>query len=502
VFLSKLLDGVLVSKLFEMRYGHTVVTQDLQIRSLQYDSRKVQPGDAFVAIRGTAADGHLFIDNAVANGAIAVVVEDDAVRSDYFFLHAAVVKIVVPDSRRALARMSANMYGDPSRSLRLVGVTGTNGKTTTTHLIRAILEAEEGPAGLLGTIDYVVGAERFPATHTTPESLELNGLLARMRDAGCRSAVMEVSSHALHQKRVEGIRFAAGLFTNLTQDHLDYHGTMEEYLRSKQILFRALGPEAMALTNADDPQGQAIVEGTSARVRTYGTTPGAEIRARDIELSVRGTRCAIDWEGRTIGLESALIGRFNVSNLVAAFAAGVSLGYDGEGVRDAIAGVRSVRGRFEQMTSPSGWTAIIDYAHTPDALEKCLRAVHDILPVHERGRIITLFGCGGNRDRAKRPIMGRIAAQLSDEVIITSDNPRKEDPERIIEEILSGVARPASVSTEVDRRKAIVRALEKARRHDVVLIAGKGHETYQVIGETKEHLDDREEVEQFIGRHG
>jgi UDP-N-acetylmuramoyl-L-alanyl-D-glutamate--2,6-diaminopimelate ligase len=502
VFLSKLLDGVRVSKLFEMRYGHTVVTQDLQIRSLQYDSRKVKPGDAFVAIRGTAADGHLFIDNAVANGAIVVVLEDDAVRSDYFFLHAAVAKIVVPDSRSALARMSANMYDDPSRSLRLVGVTGTNGKTTTTHLIRAMCEAEEGPAGLLGTIDYVVGGERFPATHTTPESLELNGLLARMRDAGCRSAVMEVSSHALHQKRVEGIRFAVGLFTNLTQDHLDYHGTMEEYLRAKQILFTMLGPEAVALTNADDPHGRRIVEGTAARVLTYGTAPGADIRVRDVELSVTGTHCAIDWEDGTLGLESSLIGRFNVSNLVAAFGAGIALGYSGERVRDAIAGVRAVRGRFEQVGSPGGWTAIIDYAHTPDALEKCLRAVHEILPADGRGRVITVFGCGGNRDRAKRPIMGRIASELSDEVIITSDNPRKEDPERIIEEIRSGVAGPAALSTEVDRRKAIVRALEKARRHDVVLIAGKGHETYQVIGETKEHLDDREEVERFIGTHG
>jgi UDP-N-acetylmuramoyl-L-alanyl-D-glutamate--2,6-diaminopimelate ligase len=227
-----------------------------------------------------------------------------------------------------------------------------------------------------------------------------------------------------------------------------------------------------------------------------------DIQARNIELSVAGTRCAIDWGGKTIELASALIGRFNVSNLLAAFAAGVGLGYGGDRVRDAIAGVRAVRGRFERVVSPAGWTAIIDYAHTPDALEKCLRAVHDILPATGRGRIITLFGCGGNRDRAKRPIMGRIATALSDEVIITSDNPRKEDPEEIIAEIRSGVAGPAQVSTEVDRRKGIARALEMARPGDVVLIAGKGHETYQVIGETKEHLDDREEVEQFIGRHG
>jgi UDP-N-acetylmuramoyl-L-alanyl-D-glutamate--2,6-diaminopimelate ligase len=275
---------------------------------------------------------------------------------------------------------------------------------------------------------------------------------------------------------------------------------MEEYLRAKQILFASLGPEAVAVTNADDPNGRKIVAGCAARVLTYGTAPGADVQARSIEVSISGTRCAIDWEGNTIGLESPLIGRFNASNLVAAFAAGVGLGFRAERVRDAIAGAQTVRGRFEQVASPQGWTAIIDYAHTPDALEKCLRAVHDILPKRGRGRIITLFGCGGNRDATKRPIMGQIAAELSDEVIITSDNPRKEDPQTIINEILSGAAGTAAVSTEVDRRKAIVRALEKARRGDVVLIAGKGHETYQVIGETKEHLDDREEVEQFIGR--
>jgi len=285
---------------------------------------------------------------------------------------------------------------------------------------------------------------------------------------------------------------------NLTQDHLDYHGTMEGYLAAKRMLFAMLGPGSAAVTNADDPYGDAVAAGTRARVVRYGIRNAADVRATDVELSVRGTRCRIHHGGRVIPVTSVLAGQFNAANLLAAFATGVALGLEDQDIVRGIEDVRAVRGRFEQIVSPAGWTAIIDYAHTPDALENCLRTIHAVLPVQRTGRIITIFGCGGNRDAGKRPIMGRIASELSDEVIVTSDNPRNEDPEAIIKQVVAGVSGTADVRTEVDRRRAIVRGLERARGGDVVLIAGKGHEQYQVLGETRHHFDDREEVENFI----
>jgi UDP-N-acetylmuramoyl-L-alanyl-D-glutamate--2,6-diaminopimelate ligase len=501
VFLSDLLKGVRVTKLFEMQYGRTVVTQDIQIREVQYDSRKVQSGDMFVAIRGTAMDGHTFIDNAVNNGAVVVVVEDDAVRPDSYFLHATVAKIVVPDARYALAQIAANYYGHPSARLHPVGVTGTNGKTTTAYLLQSILQATGKKTGMLGTIEYVVGDAAVPASHTTPESLELQQLLARMVQEGCTAAVMEVSSHALVQQRVAGLEFRAGVFTNLTQDHLDYHGSMEGYRSAKKTLFSMLGPSAVAVTNVDDPSGEAMVEGTRARVVRYGIRQRADVRATDVEVTIHGTRCTLIYTDRAVPLHSSLTGRFNVVNILAAFATGVGLGLNEEDIARGIEGVRAVRGRFERIVSPAGWTAIVDYAHTPDALENCLKTIHDVLPPKRTGKVITIFGCGGNRDAGKRPMMGRIAAAMSDMVIVTSDNPRKEDPEVIIKQILAGVEGPAVVKAEADRRKAILLGLEAAREGDVVLVAGKGHEDYQVLGEKKYHLDDREEVENFIRVH-
>jgi UDP-N-acetylmuramoyl-L-alanyl-D-glutamate--2,6-diaminopimelate ligase len=498
VFLSELLNGVRVTKLFEMQYGRTVVTRDIQVGSVQYDSRKVHPGDMFVAISGTAVDGHAFIDNAVSNGAVVVVLENDAVRPDSFFLHASVAKVVVPDARRALARIAANYYGTPGARLRPVGVTGTNGKTTTTHLLRSILQTAGEKTGLLGTIDYVVGDDAVPASHTTPESLEMQELLARMVREGCTAAVMEVSSHALVQHRVDGLRFRAGVFTNLTQDHLDYHGTMESYRAAKKMLFDMLEPESVAVINADDPSGNAMVEGTRAGVVRYGFRTAADVHATDVRVTIHGTQCNVHHGDRTVPVTSALTGRFNAANILAAFATGVALGLTDQDIVRGVEKVQAVRGRFEQIVSPAGWTAIIDYAHTPDALDNCLRTIHDILPAQRTGKVITVFGCGGNRDAGKRPIMGRIAASMSDEVIVTSDNPRKEDPEAIIRQILAGATGSARVRTEVDRRRAIILGLEGARAGDVVLIAGKGHETYQVIGDTRHHFDDREEVEKFI----
>jgi UDP-N-acetylmuramoyl-L-alanyl-D-glutamate--2,6-diaminopimelate ligase len=394
--------------------------------------------------------------------------------------------------------MSANFFAHPSRKLRLIGVTGTNGKTTTTHLIRSILEAEGVKVGLLGTIGYMIGEEMIPATHTTPESLELNELLALMVNKGCGAAVMEVSSHSLALSRVFGLEFSAACFTNLTQDHLDFHGTMEEYFKAKRILFEGLSPAACAVSNADDPYGAKILDGTAARTLTYSRNAAADVRARDVRMTVAGMRMTVEHNGKALDLESRLTGRFNVENILAACATGFGLGVAEECIRTGVSRLHAVRGRFEQIVSPAGWTAVVDYAHTPDALEKCLRTIRDLLPKENPGRIITVFGCGGNRDRGKRPKMGRIASELSSITVVTSDNPRKEEPGAIIDEIIAGVQSGATVHREEDRRAAIGKALAMARPGDVVLVAGKGHEDYQIVGEHKHHFDDREEVENFI----
>jgi len=499
--LSKVLEGVAVTKLFQTMYGKMVVTHEVEIRGIQYDSRKVARDEVFVAIRGTATDGHKFINAAIGKGARAVVVEDDSAIPDSLFMHAGVVKIVVHDSRKALAQISANFYGHPSRRLTLVGVTGTNGKTTTTYLIKSILEARGDKVGLIGTIEYKIGDETIPATHTTPESLELNQLLASMVDNGCSAVVMEVSSHSLQMRRVHGLDFSTAAFTNLTQDHLDFHGTMEEYFKAKQILFNELNSSATAVTNADDRFGMKMIEKTQAGRLSYGLSSVADIRAEDVRMNAHGTTLMVAYKGGRQQIQSSLTGRFNVANISAAYAAGVALGIPTESIRVGIAKIRSVRGRFEQIVSTRGWTAVVDYAHTPDALENCLRTIHDILPERRGNCILTVFGCGGNRDKGKRPTMGAIASSLSDVTIITSDNPRKEDPQTIIDEINIGVVKGKTVMMEVDRRKAIVMALELAQEGDVVLIAGKGHEDYQVIGEAKHHFDDREEVEQYIRNH-
>jgi UDP-N-acetylmuramoyl-L-alanyl-D-glutamate--2,6-diaminopimelate ligase len=500
--LKDLLVGVRVIKLYSGMYGKMVLTQDVSVQQIRYDSRMVGPGDLFVAMRGTASDGHRFIQAAMRAGAIVVVVDDDAALPDALFMHEGILKVVVPDARAALAQLSSNFYGRPADGLTIVGVTGTNGKTTTTHLVRSILEAHGTPTGLIGTIEYRIRGESIPATHTTPESLELNQLLAAMVTQGCAAAVMEVSSHALAMHRVDGIHFRAGVFTNLTQDHLDYHGTMEEYFRAKKRLFDQLGNDAVAVVNADDPSASRLVEGSRSRVITYGTGDGVDVRATGIALTVGGSRCTVSFGGESLDVRSPLTGRFNVANILAACATGFGLGIPAGTVQMGIARVEAVRGRFEQVPAPRGWTAVIDYAHTPDALENCLRTIRDVMPAGRDHRIITVFGCGGNRDRGKRPIMGRIAATLSDGTVVTSDNPRKEDPEAIIREILAGVGGTHAVRMEADRRKAIRMALADARAGDVVLIAGKGHETYQVVGDTKHHFDDREEVEAFIREQG
>ncbi len=488
--------------MFQTTYGSMVVTHDVEIKALQYDSRKVQGGDMFVAIKGALADGHDHISAAVSNGAKAVVLENDAQLPDSYFMHAGVVKIVVGSTRRALAVMSANYYGHPAKRLKLIGVTGTNGKTTTTYLIKQLLESStptmRGKVGLIGTIEYFVGGERYPATHTTPESLELHRLFVAMVERGCTHAVMEVSSHSLHQDRVYGLEFAAAVFTNLTQDHLDYHGTMENYFQAKKILFNGLPSSSWAVTNFDDPLGRAIVDGTKATVLRYGVGSNPDVSAQSVALSITGTSFVLRHRAEEFEVTSHLVGRFNVYNVLAACSAGIALGIPPATLSEGVASFSSVPGRFEQILSPSGWSAIIDYAHTPDALEKCLNTIRDVLPARSSHKIITVFGAGGDRDKSKRPLMGKAVDTLTDVAVVTSDNPRTEDPDAIITDILAGIRRKGDLFVQPDRRRAILEALSMARDGDVVLVAGKGHEDYQIIGKTKHHFSDREIVQEFI----
>lgn len=496
--LSPLLEGVQVTKLFQTMFGRMVVTHDVEVNTLQYDSRKISRGDCFVAIRGSGSDGHAFLQDAASRGASVLVVQDDGAIPDSLCMHLGVIKIVVNDSRKALALMAANYYGHPSKRLTMVGVTGTNGKTTTSHLIRSMLMAAGQQTGLIGTISYHVGEKAIPASHTTPESLELNQLLAQMVDAGCSSVSMEVSSHALDQSRVHGIQFKAAVFTNLTQDHLDYHKTMEGYFAAKKKLFDSLPSDGWTIANQDDEAGKTILATSKGKTLSYGFEAAADVRATSIDLSMNGTLVGVNYKGTLTEIRSPLVGRFNAYNVLASFAVGTALELSASDIRKGIEQTAFVKGRFEKIQSPNGWTAIVDYAHTPDALEKCLRTIHDVLPKKGRGNILAVFGAGGDRDTAKRPLMGAIAAELADVCVITSDNPRTEHPDRIIADVLRGIRRKDGVFVEPDRRKAIRLALSQARSGDVVLIAGKGHEEYQILGTEKIHFSDREVVEEFL----
>jgi UDP-N-acetylmuramoyl-L-alanyl-D-glutamate--2,6-diaminopimelate ligase len=503
--LSKLLEKVTVRKLFQTLYGRMVVTHDVEVSAIAYDSRRVRHGDMFVAVRGTDADGHKFAHDAITKGAKVVVIEDDAAVEDSFCMHSGAVKVVVPDTRKALAAIAAAYYGYPGDRMTLVGVTGTNGKTTTTSLVHGMLSrrAEKpgmpGMPGLIGTIEYKIGERAFPATHTTPGPVELNGLLAEMLAAGCGSAVMEVSSHALDQRRVDGLRFKVAVFTNLTRDHLDYHATMESYFDAKASLFTGLGADAAAVINTGDEWGRKLAGISAGRVLTYGFDGAAGLRATNVALSTAGTRFTLVHGADSADVSTPLVGKFNVENILAAALTGLALGIPFDAVAADIAAFRPVRGRFEPILSPAGWTVIVDYAHTPDALEKTLTAIREAFPEGARNRIITVFGCGGNRDRKKRPAMGRIAASLGDVTIVTSDNPRDEKPEEIIDEIVAGIEPGRNFRREADRAAAIRMAVGMAKKGDIVLIAGKGHEEYQVIGKEKIPFSDREVAEAAIG---
>ena len=456
------------------------------VTGIAQDSRAVGPGTLFVAVRGTVVDGHRFAGKALAQGAAAVVVEEDAAR----YAIGGAVAVQVTNSRAALAELAAFAFGDPSERLALCGVTGTNGKTTSTFLLHHVFQTVTGkPAGLIGTIETRVGDERQTATHTTPEPLALQRLFRRMVDAGCAYAAMEVSSHALAQDRTRATRFACGLFTNLTRDHLDYHETFEAYEDAKRLLFDGLDEAAAAVYNADDPAGARMVARTKARRVSFGQNEGADVRFRIDENALTGLVMTLG--GRT--QRYRLVGGFNAYNLAGAFAAATAMGLDAAAVLDALAAAAPVPGRFEQFVDAQGRVVVVDYAHTPDALDNVLAAMRATMPAS--ARLWAVFGCGGDSDQGKRPEMAAVVERGADRVIVTSDNPRTEDPEAILADIRAGFASPDAVDFVVDRRAAIAHAAAHAAPGDAVLVAGKGHEPYQIIGTETLHFDDREEVQ-------
>ena len=480
-------------------------SEEADLSMPRYDSRTVTPGDTFVAITGLTQDGHDHIAQAIERGAATIVLERDAAFTRDEAATHGVHRLLVRNTRRALAELSEIYFGHPSRALRLIGVTGTNGKTTVTHLIRQLLEARGERTGLIGTVGIEIGHESLPATHTTPESRDLSELLALMVQRGVTTCIMEVSSHALALDRVAALDYDIAVFTNLTRDHLDFHHTMEAYAAAKKRLFDGLKDTAIAVVNADDPAAMLMIADTVANAHTFGLNTSADLVGHLEPPTARGIDLVIEkrYSDESARFEAPLIGAFNASNLLAAVGA-LYFGVEGETLQvlsERASALRAPRGRFETVPLPGGVTAIVDYAHTPDALENVLRTLHSL---EHHGRIVTVFGCGGDRDRTKRPLMGAIAAEHSDAVILTSDNPRSEDPNAIITEIERGIptASRSRVTIEPDRAAAIARAIRGATAGDLILIAGKGHETYQIIGSVREHFDDREVLLRFASERG
>jgi len=469
---------------------------DVDITGVNIDSRKIESGHLFVAIRGTQTDGHRFIPKAIELGATAVLCEEMPVPSDDSEgVVDGVTYVQVASTEAAVGPVATVFYGEPSLKLKLVGVTGTNGKTTIATLLYNMFRKFGHRCGLLSTVCNYIEDEAIPADHTTPDPIELNKLLARMVEAGCEYAFMECSSHAIAQKRIGGLVFAGGLFTNLTRDHLDYHKTFENYRDAKKAFFDGLGKDAFAITNADDKNGSVMVQNCKAKVKTYSTRTMADFRARIIECHFEGMYLEVD--GREVGVQ--FIGKFNVSNLLAVYGAAVMLGKKPEDILVVMSTLKSVAGRLEPIRSQEGVTAIVDYAHTPDALENVLNAIHEVLD-GKGGQVITVCGAGGNRDKGKRPLMAQEAVKQSDRVIITSDNPRFEEPQDIINDMLAGLDQKQmkKVVSIVDRKEAIKTAVLLAQKGDVILIAGKGHEDYQEIKGVKHHFDDREVVREIF----
>ncbi len=453
------------------------------VAHLVYDSRRVEAGDCFFAVCGTQSDGHDYIDMAVERGAAAVVCQRMPAAP-----HEGVTYVEVEDTNAAMADLAAAWYGHPSRELKLVGVTGTNGKTTTATLLYELFRGLGYEAGLISTVVYCVGARRTEATHTTPDAIRLNALLREMVDAGCGYCFMECSSHAIVQDRIRGLHFAGGIFTNLTHDHLDYHKTFAEYLRAKKSFFDALPRGAFALTNLDDRNGEVMVQNTRAAVSTLSLRAAADFRCKVVEQHADGMLLRID--GREVW--AGLLGRFNASNLLSVYAAALLLGQPKEEVLRLLSTLRPVDGRFEYVRANDGTTAVVDYAHTPDALENVLRTLGEIRRPGQR--MLVVCGCGGDRDRTKRPEMAHIAVKHADTAIFTSDNPRTEDPAAILDEMTAGLAADGRWLRIADRAEAIRTAAMFAAPGDLILLAGKGHETYQIVGTEKLHFDDREQI--------
>ena len=466
-----------------------VGNDNVEITGVNIDSRRIKAGHLFVAIRGTQVDGHQFIDKAIELGADAVLCEELPEK-----LSGHVTYVQVESTEDAVGKVATLFYGNPSHKLKLVGVTGTNGKTTIATLLYNMFRKFGYKVGLLSTVCNYIDDVEVPADHTTPDPIELNELLAKMVEAGCEYAFMECSSHAIHQKRIGGLKFAGGLFTNLTRDHLDYHKTFENYRNAKKAFFDGLPKDAFAITNADDKNGMIMVQNTKATVKTYSIRSMADFRARILECHFEGMYLEID--GREVGVQ--FIGKFNVSNLLAVYGAAIMLGKKPEDILLVLSTLHSVSGRLEPIHSPEGFTAIVDYAHTPDALANVLNAIHEVLD--GKGHVITVCGAGGNRDKGKRPLMAQEAVRQSDKVIITSDNPRFEDPQEIINEMLVGLneQQMRKVISIVDRKEAIRTACMMAQKGDVVLVAGKGHENYQEIKGVKHHFDDKEVLHEIF----
>lgn len=463
---------------------------DIEITGVNIDSRRIKEGHLFIAQRGTQVDGHKFIPKAIELGVKAVLCEvlpEEKAEG--------VTYVQVESTEDVAGKVATIFYGDPSRKLKLVGVTGTNGKTTIATLLYNMFRKLGYKCGLLSTVCNYIEDEAVPADHTTPDPIELNYLLSRMVDAGCQYAFMECSSHAIAQKRIGGLDFAGGLFTNLTRDHLDYHKTFENYRNAKKAFFDQLPKTAFAITNADDKNGMVMVQNTKATVKTYSTRTMADFKAKILECHFGGMYLEID--GREVGVQ--FIGKFNVSNLLAVYGAAVMLGEKPENVLLVMSTLKSVSGRLDPIQSPEGYTAIVDYAHTPDALENVLNAIHEVL--EGKGHVITVCGAGGNRDKGKRPLMAQEAVKQSDKVIITSDNPRFEEPQDIINDMLAGLddQQMKKVVSIVDRREAIRTACMLAQKGDVILVAGKGHEDYQEIKGVKHHFDDKEVLREAMG---
>ena len=461
----------------------TVGDMHTPVHALTYDSRTVGDGDCFFAVAGSVSDGHAYIGQAIERGARTVVCQTIPAQT-----HDGVCYVEVDDTNAAMAAMASAFYGDPSRELKLVGVTGTNGKTTIATLLCDLFERLGYKAGLISTVVYRTGVREIESTHTTPDTIRLNAMLREMADNGCQYCFMECSSHSIVQERIRGLHFAGGLFTNITHDHLDYHKTFAEYIRAKKLFFDNLPADAFAITNIDDRNGRVMVQNTRAAVRTLSLRSMADFRCKVVEMHLVGMLLRID--GDEVWVD--FLGRFNASNLLTVYAAAMMLGQEKQQVLTAMSTLHPVSGRFEYIRAADGTTAVVDYAHTPDALENVIETIEEIRRPGQN--LIVLCGCGGDRDRTKRPEMAQIAVKYATTAIFTSDNPRTEDPEAILRDMTDGLAPEARYLKIADRAEAIRTAVMLSRPGDIILLAGKGHETYQIIGTEKHHFDDREQV--------